>query len=75
MAGLGRKAQKDQSAGATMLTFTSDKEKYNVGEEAVLTIPSGKFSRALISVESGTKVVKSFWMEGKEEGKHNLEFR
>src|SRR5258705_5816646 len=49
-----------------MLTFTSDKEKYNVGEEAVLTVPSGKNSRALISIESGTKVIASYWMEGKE---------
>ncbi len=64
--GWAGRAQKDQSAGASMLSFSSDKEKYAVGEEAVLTIPSSKNGRALISVESGTKVLKSYWMEGQE---------
>ena len=64
--GWAGRAQKDQTAGASMLTFTSDKDKYVVGEQAVLTIPSGKNSRALISIESGTKVVKSYWMIGRE---------
>src|SRR6185295_13468176 len=59
-------AEKDQQGGATMLTFSSDKEKYTVGEDATLTIPTAKNSRALISIESGTKVIKSYWAEGRE---------
>lgn len=64
--GWAGRAQKDMGSSATMLSFTSDKEKYIVGEEAVLTIPMGKNGRALISLESGTKVLKTYWLEGKE---------
>ncbi len=46
-----------------MLSFTSNKEKYNVGEEVVLTIPSSKGGRVLVSMETGSKVIKSFWEE------------
>jgi uncharacterized protein YfaS (alpha-2-macroglobulin family) len=64
--GWAGRAQKDMGSSATVLSFTSDKEKYVVGEEAVLTIPMGKNGRALISIESGTKVLKTYWLEGKE---------
>src|SRR4029077_5851283 len=50
---------------ASMLTFTTDKEKYNVGDEVSLTIPTSKGGRGLISIESGSKVLKSFWIETK----------
>ncbi|POY38030.1 hypothetical protein C3K47_05770 [Solitalea longa] len=51
------------STAATMLTFTSDKEKYNVGDEVKLSIPSAQGGRALISIESGSKVVKTYWVD------------
>lgn len=46
----------------TMLSFTSDKEKYNVGETIKLNIPTGESGRALISVETGSKVLESYWL-------------
>ncbi len=49
--------------GATLLSFSSDKKQYNVGENVKLTIPSSGEGRALISVESGSKVIKAFWAE------------
>lgn len=52
--------------GATMLSFISDKDKYNVGEEAKITIPTAKEGRALISIENGTDVLKSYWVQTKE---------
>lgn len=52
----------DPSAAA-MLSFTSDKEKYNVGDDVNLSIPSSKGGRALISIESGSKVMKTYWVE------------
>ena len=52
----------DQSA-ASMLSFSSNKEKYNVGDEVQLTIPSSKGGRVLVSLESGSKVIKTFWQE------------
>jgi len=51
--------------GATLLSFSSDKKKYNVGEDVKLTIPSSGEGRALISIESGSKVIKAFWAETK----------
>ncbi|MEJ7611499.1 MAG: MG2 domain-containing protein [Ferruginibacter sp.] len=52
----------DQSA-ASMLSFTSDKDKYNVGDEIRLSVPSAKGGRMLVSLESGSKVLKTFWQE------------
>jgi hypothetical protein len=53
------------NSGATLLSFNSDKKKYNVGEDVKLTIPSSGEGRALISIESGSKVIKAFWTETK----------
>jgi uncharacterized protein YfaS (alpha-2-macroglobulin family) len=62
----------DQTA-ATMLSFSSNKEKYNVGEEVVLNIPSSKGGRVLVSLENGSKVIKSFWKET-EQGQTQVKF-
>jgi uncharacterized protein YfaS (alpha-2-macroglobulin family) len=56
----------DDPTAAAMLSFTSDKEKYNVGNEVTLTIPSSKDGRGLISIESGSKVIRTFWVETKQ---------
>ena len=50
---------------AKMLVFSADKEKYNVGEEAFITFPSGSDGHALISVENGTEVLATHWIETK----------
>tara|TARA_Y100000034_G_scaffold105927_1_gene133867 strand:- start:220535 stop:226075 length:5541 start_codon:yes stop_codon:yes gene_type:complete len=47
---------------AKMLVFSADKEKYNVGETAKITFPSGSQGRALISIENGTDVIESVWV-------------
>ncbi len=53
----------DQAEGAAMLTFSADKETYEVGEQATLTIPSSDKGRALVSVESGAEVLHTKWLE------------
>lgn len=53
------------SESARMLLFSADKEKYNVGEEAFITFPSGSDGNALISVENGTEVLATHWIETK----------
>lgn len=53
----------DNPSAAAMLSFTSDKEKYNTGEEVSLNIPSSKGGRALISIESGSRIIKTDWVE------------
>jgi len=52
-----------EAKGATMLKFKTDKEKYKVGEKALVTIPSSKGARALVSIESGSKILNTFWVE------------
>ena len=49
--------------GAEMLNFTTDKSKYNVGEEVTVELPEGKVGRALVSLESGSKVINTRWVE------------
>lgn len=65
---------RNESAGATMLSFTSDKGSYNVGEQANLVIPGADNSRALISVENGSQVLNTYWLETKA-GDNQFSFR
>lgn len=51
--------------GASLLAFTTDKTSYNVGDQVVLTIPAPTGGRALVSIESGSGIVKTFWLETK----------
>lgn len=60
----GRTKSGDASA-ANMLVFATDKEKYNVGEKAIVSFPSSEGGRALLSLENGSKVVKTIWAETK----------
>lgn len=60
--GWAGKSQKRDPSAATMLIFSTDKKKYNVGENAVITFPSSDKGRALVTVENGTEVLESFWI-------------
>lgn len=57
--------QQTNPTEAAMLSFTSDKNSYKVGEEATLTIPTMSDGRALISLETGSKVLKTTWIDTK----------
>lgn len=48
---------------AKMLVFSADNEKYNVGDKAVITFPSASAGRALLSIENGTEVLQTKWVE------------
>jgi len=50
---------------AAMLMFTTNKEKYAVGEKAIISIPSSAGGRALVSLENGSKVIKTYWAKTK----------
>jgi uncharacterized protein YfaS (alpha-2-macroglobulin family) len=70
-------AQREQGSNpteASMLSFTANKTKFQVGEEVVLTIPSGEGGRALISIENGSKVLKTFWTDTKK-GQTQFKFK
>nr|WKN34874.1 MG2 domain-containing protein [Tunicatimonas sp. TK19036] len=72
-------AQEDQSRseGATMLSFSSDKDTYQVGEEATLYLPGQSGNRALVSLENGSQVLETHWvtLEGDSVGQQtDMEF-
>lgn len=70
----GRSEREGPGAGAAVLSFGSDKMKYNVGEKIRLTIPSPKGGRALISIEKGAGIYKRYWVDLKEkETIHEIE--
>ncbi len=68
-----REDKKSGPGGATMLTFAADKEEYKVGETITLNIPMGQESRALVSIESGSQVIKTTWIQPLE-GKNSTEY-
>ena len=69
----GRSNRKNPEA-ASMLSISSDKQKYQVGETAKITFPSGSTGRALISIESGSKIIQAKWIEtNKKETLYELE--
>ncbi|WP_010662338.1 alpha-2-macroglobulin [Marinilabilia salmonicolor] len=47
---------------ASELIFSTDKKRYKVGEDVVVSFPSGDEGRALVSVETGTRILKSWWI-------------
>jgi alpha-2-macroglobulin len=49
--------------GATMLNFNADKKSYKVGEKATITVPSSDGGRMLVSLETGSEVLKTWWVE------------
>ncbi len=51
------------SEGATMLSFSSDKPVYNIGEKATVVIPGSGAGRALVSIENGSRVINSYWVQ------------
>ena len=62
----------ENPGGAEMLTFTTDKKTYQVGEKIKINIPTSKQGRTLVSVESGSKILKTFWIN-MEEGQNSFE--
>ncbi|MDR2848732.1 MAG: hypothetical protein LBV39_06460, partial [Bacteroidales bacterium] len=53
-------------SGATLLQLSSAKPSYNIGEEAVITFPAAEGAKALVSIESGSKIRRTFWVSCKD---------
>lgn len=47
--------------GAEMLMFTTDKKTYKTGEKIHVALPAFKEGRALVTVETGSEILASFW--------------
>ena len=70
----GRSDKKDPDA-LTMLTFSTDRKEYNVGDEATVYIPAAEGGRALVSLESGRGIISSDWVETSGDGDTPYRFR
>ncbi len=57
---------KNRPGGASLLSFSTDKENYSVGQTMKLNIPSSKGARALVSIENGSKVISTHWLDTNE---------
>lgn len=62
------RADRGDAKNASMLNFSGDKPSYVVGEKATITFPSTKAGRILMSLETGSNILKQWWEEcdGKE---------
>jgi uncharacterized protein YfaS (alpha-2-macroglobulin family) len=58
-AGRGRK----EAQGAAVLTFAAEEEEYAVGETVSLVLPTPQKGRALVSLETGSTVLRTDWVE------------
>jgi uncharacterized protein YfaS (alpha-2-macroglobulin family) len=65
--GWAGRSQEKFPGNASRLIFSADKEKYNAGETATVTFPSGGQGRALVSIESGSRVVNAWWVEAQKD--------
>ncbi|MCC8035974.1 MAG: hypothetical protein LIO77_08620, partial [Rikenellaceae bacterium] len=45
------------ATAASLLTLKTDRDEYNPGDKILLTFPSSEGSRALVSIENGSKVI------------------
>lgn len=68
------RSNRTENEHATMLSFSSDKETYTTGEPVKISFPSPAKGRALISIESGAKIVKKYWIDT-EKGETKFEFQ
>lgn len=61
--GWAGRAQADNPGGATVLSVTTADKEVEVGEEVRLEIPTSKGGRAMVSLETGSRVLKTEWVE------------
>jgi len=66
-------AGSENPGGAEMLVFQTNKKEYKVGEKVQVELPVMKKSRALISIETGSRVIRNFWFTP-EKGNSKAEF-
>ena len=57
------KEREQAGTAASVLTVTADKEEYKVGDTATIQLPESAQGRALITVENGTGIIDSRWLE------------
>ncbi|MGY6647584.1 alpha-2-macroglobulin family protein [Wenyingzhuangia sp. IMCC45574] len=65
--GWAGKAKKGNQKEAAMLVFTTDKEKYEIGEQVTINFPSAEGGHALVTLENSKEVIKHFQVDTQKE--------
>lgn len=68
------RADRSNPDAVTMLTFSTDKKKYSIGEECVVYIPAARNGNALVSLENGRGVISQTWVETSAESETPFRF-
>lgn len=68
------RSEKQDPNGLTMLSFSTDKQSYKVGDKVTVTLPKSSEGRALISIENGSRILTREWVNtsAKEDTKHTF---
>jgi uncharacterized protein YfaS (alpha-2-macroglobulin family) len=64
------RARREDPKASSMLTFSTDKDRYAPGEEAILSIPSSGAGRALVTIASSDRLLSTRWVELSERETH-----
>lgn len=70
----GRSAKEDPS-GITMLSFSTDKKSYEVGEQVTVIIPAAAKGKALVALENGSSVISRSWVDVSDQGDTKYTFK
>jgi uncharacterized protein YfaS (alpha-2-macroglobulin family) len=57
------RSRREGGSAAAMLAFNADRERYAVGDQCTLTIPTSGQGRALVSLETGSRILDARWVE------------
>lgn len=60
-------SNKSDATASTMVMFSTDKDKYQVGEKATVYIPAAKGAKVLVSIESGNRVLSREWIDASDD--------
>ena len=69
------RSNKTDPSGIKMLTFSLDKDSYEIGETATAIIPAAAGGRALVSLENGSTILKREWIEVGTQGDTKYSFK
>ena len=72
--GWAGRAQEEGAGGAAMLILSTDKTTYAPGEEMIISLPSSRGGRGLLTIEKSGEMIESRWFEG-EEGTTQLKIK
>ncbi len=71
--GWAGRGQKDNPGGSSVLTLSTDKTRYAVGDKVKVSFPSNKDGAALVCVEAGGAILRKEWIAPKQ-GTTSYEF-